>query len=85
MQLINLLIVSDDPLARAGLGMLLAERQDCHVTGQTSGIDLLNDVQEGDEFIYAADVIIWDLGWDFEGELPAWDELDKPIVALVPD
>ena len=82
---VNLLIVSDDPLARAGLGMLLAEREDCHVTGQMSGVNLLEVYQDEDEFFFDADVIIWDLGWDFEGELPKWNELDKPIVALVPD
>ena len=85
MQQTNLLIVSNDPLARAGLGMLLAEREDCHVTGQMSGTNLLEAVQEEDEFFFDADVIIWDLGWDFEGELPKWNDLEKPIVALVPD
>ena len=84
MQILNLLVVADDPLARAGLAMLLANHPDCDVLGQLSGVDLLIDVQEEDELM-KADVIIWDLGWDFEGQPPAWQEVDKPIVALIPD
>jgi len=85
MRLLNLLIVADDPLARAGLAMLLANHQDCNVTGQLSGVEFLLDVQEDNEYTKHVDVIVWDLGWDFEGEPPRWHEVDKPIVALIPD
>ncbi|KAA3664040.1 MAG: DNA-binding response regulator, partial [Chloroflexi bacterium] len=72
-------------LARAGLAMLLANHPDCHVTGQLSGVDFLMDVQEDNEYAKHVDIIIWDLGWDFEGAPPKWHEVDKPIVALIPD
>ncbi len=85
MQHLNLLVIADDPLARAGLAVLLANHPDCDVIGQLSSVDFLMDVEEDNEYANNVDVIIWDLGWDFEGEVPAWDEVDKPIVALIPD
>jgi DNA-binding NarL/FixJ family response regulator len=84
MQSLKLLVVADDPLARAGLATLLANHQYCDVVAQSSGVDLLEDAQDDDEFTANLDVIVWDLGWDFAGETPAWDVVDLPIVALVP-
>jgi len=85
MQILNLFIVADDPLARAGLAVLLASHPDCQVVGQLNGADLLSDIQDGDGQIEKIDALIWDLGWDFAGDSPAWQEIDRPIVALVPD
>ncbi|MCA9924009.1 MAG: response regulator transcription factor [Anaerolineales bacterium] len=82
MQPLRLLIVADDPLARAGLSMLLTSHPDCEVVGQFSGADLLADVEEVGE---TAVSLIWDLGWDFDGELPDWQEIGLPIIALLPD
>ncbi|MFQ5436457.1 MAG: response regulator transcription factor, partial [Anaerolineae bacterium] len=64
---------------------------DCDVVGQLSGVDLPADVQDAADGLDAneagetADAVIWDLGWDFNGNPPAWQEIDLPIVALIPD
>ncbi|NDJ76480.1 MAG: hypothetical protein GYB65_09490, partial [Chloroflexi bacterium] len=52
---VRVLMVADDPLARAGLAALLADR--VQVVGQTDSADLALDV-------YRPDVVLWDLGWD---------------------
>ena len=56
---LRLLIVADDPLARAGLAALLANQPDCNVVGQVSNdFNLLTELD-----IYRPDVLLWDLGW----------------------
>ena len=50
----RVLIVADDPLARAGLAAILQDG--CSVVGQAAGDDLSLDV-------YRPDVLVWDLGW----------------------
>jgi hypothetical protein len=56
----RVLIVADDPLARAGLTALLAGQDGCTVVGQVAGDDRLADNLD----VYRPDVLIWDLGWD---------------------
>ena len=77
---IRVLIIADDPLARAGLATLLAEQPGCVVVGQISYADT------GQLDIYRPDVLLWDLGWDADAALeqPADFEDDGlPIVALL--
>ncbi len=80
----QLLIVAQDPLARAGLATLLANDPTCNVIGQISGeTDILSEVT-----VYRPDVIIWDLGWDPTPALEQIDimrETELPVVALLPD
>jgi len=80
MDLLKLLIVADDPLARAGLALLLANVANCEVVGQVSSVDVAEEVADADE----AHVIIWDMGWELPDKLPALAELNLPVVALLP-
>ncbi len=76
---IAILIVANDPLARAGLAALLAAVESLTVLGQTGQADLEAAVDT-----YDPDAIVWDVGWD--AQLPALDIEDlPPIVALVTD
>jgi two-component system nitrate/nitrite response regulator NarL len=85
---LRLLIVSADPLARAGLATLLADQPGSEVIGQVAaGEDLAAALE-----VYQPEVIIWDLGWEPEEELVllgelALDESDAGpgIVVLLPD
>jgi DNA-binding NarL/FixJ family response regulator len=74
----RVLIIADDPLARAGLAALLADQDGCTVVGQVAGDDPALDV-------YRPDALIWDLGWDPDpAALPDLDS-GPPVVALLPD
>lgn len=78
------LIVSDDPLARAGLAALLADQPGCTVVGQVAGGAELPD----EITIYQPDAILWDLGWEPTSPLERLTDLDQvviPIVALLTD
>lgn len=66
-----MLIVSDDPWARAGLAGLLAEEPGIEVVGQVDS--------EADFALHQPEVLLWDLG----PGLADWRDLDIPIVALV--
>jgi DNA-binding NarL/FixJ family response regulator len=57
---LRVLIVAGDPLARAGLAMLLSGQSDFQVIGQLSGEAAGEGVLEA----FTADVLLWDLGWD---------------------
>lgn len=67
----RVLIVSDDPWARAGLAGLLAEEPGIEVVGQVDS--------EADFALHQPEVLLWDLG----PGLADWRDLDIPIVALV--
>lgn len=79
---LGVLIVADDPLARAGLARLLAEQPGCAVVGQVAGeVDWAATLET-----YRPDVLVWDLGWDPTPNLERLSGLrDVPIVALLPD
>ena len=80
---LNLLLVADDPLARAGLAALLADTPDCEVVGQMSSVALTADPFS--DLLTLPDVIIWDMGWEpSEVVLDGTEEL-APIVALLGD
>jgi len=83
---LSLLIVADDPLARAGLAALLAGQSALSVAGQSDcGPQLDALVQER-----APDALLWDLGWDFgeTGNGPVLERLTdfagrRPVLALL--
>ena len=80
---LRVLVVADDPLARAGLATLLAGQPGCSVVGQVAGdVDLVATRQ-----VYRPDVLVWDLGWgDPTQSLERLAGLhDVPVVALVSD
>ncbi len=83
MSALNLLLIADDPLARAGLAALLADTVACEIVGQMSSMtataDFLPDLPA------PADVIIWDMGWDTIEIVIDWADIDIPVVALVGD
>jgi DNA-binding NarL/FixJ family response regulator len=80
---LRLLIVADDPLARAGLATLLAELPDCVITGQASVHTMPNDFSS--EGVLPPHAVVWDVGW--EASLPEFNGMDVglPIVALLAD
>ena len=78
---LRVLVVSEDPLARTGLGLLLEDGEDLTVIGQV-GID--DDWPEGGE----PDVVIWDLGFGVRSGLDRLRSLGAegpPVVAVVAD
>lgn len=80
----RVLIVADDPLARAGLAALLADQPGCAVVGQVAGEADLPDALD----VHRPDVTLWDLGWDPTSSLERLADLadaGPPIVALLPD
>jgi len=84
MRPLQLLIVADDPLASAGLAMLLGELPDCIVSGQVSSSAL---ALESFPLDYPEpDVILWDVGWETPDPLPEWvEDTPLPIAALIGD
>jgi DNA-binding NarL/FixJ family response regulator len=79
---VRVLVVADDPLARAGLGALLAEHPGCILAGQVAPtVDLADEVT-----VYQPDALLWDLGWDPEPDL-LLEVIDAelPVVALLAD
>jgi DNA-binding NarL/FixJ family response regulator len=80
---IRVLIVADDPLARAGLGLVMESEAGCQVVGQAATqADLLVEVEAAQP-----DVVLWDLGWDLGPALARLIEVVDdlpPVVALVP-
>ncbi len=84
---LRLIIIADDPLTRAGLATALLTHENCTVVAQMNSQDYLEDVQfDGfDEEVEAVDLVVWDLGWDFDGSPPEWQEVETPILTLLPD
>jgi len=59
MAAVRVLLIADDPLARAGLAALLADRSGITVIGQVEpGVDADDLVKT-----FRPDVVLWDLGW----------------------
>ena len=79
-----MLVVADDPLARAGLAALLAAQPECSVIGQVSTDSDPPAMLD----VYQPAVLVWDLGWDPSQAIEALSDLTEgspPIVALLPD
>lgn len=86
---LTIAIVADDPLARAGLAMLLGAEPDLEIMAQMSLADWLADLQTEAAFNswpdQALDGVIWDVGWESVGPLPDEEPFPLPVVALLPD
>ncbi|MCP4168181.1 MAG: response regulator transcription factor [Chloroflexi bacterium] len=85
MTTLNVLVIADDPLVRAGLTMVLKDTGQCAVVGQeSSAAELATAVS-----LYQPDVIAWDLGWDSLQNQDAMTRLSdlseafSPVLALV--
>jgi two-component system, NarL family, nitrate/nitrite response regulator NarL len=83
MSAVRVLIVADDPLARAGLATLLADLPDLQIAGRVSGADDLAAALE----THQPDVLLWDMGWKPEAGLARLAERPAalPVVALLND
>ncbi len=57
---LRVLVVSHDPLARAGLAALLDQQPGCDVVGRVADDEVPSPALE----VYQPDVLVWDLGWD---------------------
>lgn len=77
---IRLLIVADDPLARAGLVTMFEDREEIDLVGQMTGGEGM--VEELD--LYRPDVLVWDWGWDADEAPVEIADLDVPTLALLP-
>jgi two-component system nitrate/nitrite response regulator NarL len=81
---LRILIVARNPLARIGLGALLARHPGFDVVGEVSGdVMLTSDVES-----YHPDVLVWDLDWESVAEPFATLGTvtdPPPILALLPD
>ena len=82
---LRILIIANDPLARAGLAALLDNRPNCTLLGQlavTTNLPAETD-------IYRPDTLLWDLGWAPLPEeiemLSLLTDLDTPTVVLLPN
>lgn len=76
---LQLLVVADNLLTRAGLASLLEDRG-CTVVGQSDGESLNNDIE-----IFQPDILLVDMGWHSEPmrlRLTTSDS-DLPVLALV--
>lgn len=81
---LDVLVIADDPLVRAGLVSLLTDQPGVAVVGQVGEQD---DAAE-EIVLYNPDVVVWDLGWDPTlslERLSDWRGADLPVVALLPD
>lgn len=80
---IRVLIIADDPLARAGLGLVMGSEAGCEVVGQVAAqADLVAEVEAAQPH-----VVLWDLGWSPGSGLARLVEVVDdlpPVVALVP-
>lgn len=76
---LQLLVVADNLLTRAGLSSLLEDRG-CIVVGQTDGKNLNHDID-----IFQPDILLVDMGWHSETMRLNLIDLDSdlPILALV--
>lgn len=83
MDLIQILIVADDPLVRAGLVGVFTEWEHCEIINQFNSQGLLSDLAEND--LEDVHVVVWDVGWEMPQILPDWQELETPIIVLLPD
>ena len=81
---LRILVIADDPLARAGLAALLAEQPGCAVVGRASGMDDLPALVE----VYRPDVLLWDMSWQPDSaieRLAVLVESTPPVAVLLPD
>ena len=80
---LRVLVIADDPLARAGLAAVLADQSGLVVCGRASGMDDLRAASE----LYRPDVLLWDAGWHPAPSLARLADLEArvPVAVLLPD
>ena len=85
---LRVLVVSHDPLARAGLAALLDQQPGCNVVGRVADDEVKSPSLE----VYKPDVLVWDLGWNSVPGLERMGEITEgitgdapPVLALVAD
>lgn len=84
MEPIHILVVSDDPLARAGLALLVAELSEFRVVGQANSEEISGEFDAS--FSHPPpDAIVWDWGWRAPELLLDSLEVQIPVVALLGD
>jgi len=88
---IRVLIIANDPLARAGLASLIGEQPGFVVVGRVPG-----DVRLSAELdLYHADAAVWDLGWEWLSDdgssrtdltpISEVIETGLPLIVLIPN
>jgi two-component system nitrate/nitrite response regulator NarL len=83
MEELRVVVVSDDPLARTGIALLLGGQEGLHVAGQVGVDEDWADPEEGE--VHAA---VWDLGLGLRSGLERLRGLGPatpPVVAIVAD
>mgnify|MGYP000057443936 CR=1 FL=1 len=83
METISLLLISDDPLARAGLAYVLTEQLHYQIVDQMSSQTWFDQPELDEAFL--PDVIVWDAGWELSSFVSEFVISELPILALVSD
>lgn len=80
---VRVLILADDPLARAGLHALLANAPSLAVVGQSSSDEDIAALLA----TFQPDAVLWDLGWTPDNQMAMLsqfvEEQNPPVVALL--
>lgn len=79
---VRVLVIANDPLARAGLRQLLEESEGIYIVGQIPADSEMVSVLEA----LQPDAVVWDLGWEPTDHLEQLAEVsdeDLPVIALV--
>ncbi|MCB9142758.1 MAG: response regulator transcription factor [Anaerolineales bacterium] len=83
LQDLRLIVIADDPLARAGLAAILAAQAGCQIVGQAaSDSDWSAEIETSQP-----DVVVWDLGWTPAGPLDRLSDQRTslpPVLVLLP-
>ena len=79
----SLLLVSDDPLARAGLAYLLTEQLRYTIIDQMSSQIWLDEPELDSDLL--PDVVVWDVGWELPPSISDALPSNLPVLALVAD
>ncbi len=82
---VRVIVVGDDPLARAGLANALSETAELEIVAQIAPDDSLTSAYQA----YAPHAVLWDLGWGLESsswreKLSDLVETGAPVVTLLP-
>ncbi len=82
----RVIVVGDDPLARAGLANQLIEVTGLDIVAQIAADDSVSSAYRA----YVPDAVVWDLGWSLESSdwrerLSDLVEAGAPVVTLLPD
>jgi DNA-binding NarL/FixJ family response regulator len=81
---LRVVVVADDHLAGAGLAAMIAGQPSMRLVGQVSAEAYVATSSE----VFAADVVLWDLGWDTSttlGRLEESTDGGPPAIALLQD